>query len=127
MQSQATDCLNLGNLPTKAQPCHKFEEVHLHLVSVPKLCAHGCKIHFGPTAVHVTKNEKLILTGTKDPTCNLYMVPLHDSMKGRPRRPNIVPNVTAANAYDLTRTTQQLAFLHASAGYHTRTTFLCAI
>ena len=36
--------------------------------------------------------------------------------------------VTAANAYDLTLTTQQLvAFLHARAGYPTRTTFLCAI
>ena len=55
------------------------------------------------------------------------MVPLHDTMKGRPRRPNIVPPPTAANAYDLTRPTQQLAFLHASAGYPTCTTFFYAI
>ena len=82
MQSKATDCVDLGNLPITAQTCHKFEEVHLPLLSIPKLCAHGCKVHFGQAAVHVTKNGKLILAGTKDPTRNLYMVLLYDTMKG---------------------------------------------
>ena len=57
MQSKATDCLALHNLPLTAQTCHKFdEEVHLPLVSVPKLCAHGCKVQFGPATVDVTNN-----------------------------------------------------------------------
>ena len=127
MQSKATDCLDPGNLPIPARTCHKFKEVHLPLVSVPKLCAHGCKVHFGPTAIHITKNEQVLLSGTKDPTHNLCMVPLHDTMTGWPRCPHIVPPATAANAYNLTRTTQQLAFLYASTGYPTRTTFLRAI
>ena len=127
MQSKATDCLNLGNLPCEARTCHKFEEVHLPLVSVPKLCAHGCKVQFGPKAMYVTKNGQVILSGTKDPACNLYRIWLHDTITGWPCCPNIVPPAIAANAYDLTRTTQQLAFLHASAGYLTRTTFLYVI
>ena len=127
MQSKAIDCLDLCNLPITAQTCHKFEEVHLPLASVPKLCAHGCKVHFVPTTVHVTKNGQTILTGTKDPSRNLYMVLLHDTVKERPHQTRIAPSATAANAYELTQTAQQLAFLHASAGYPTRTTFLCAI
>ena len=127
MQSKATDCLDLGNLPRKARTCHKFEEVHLPLVSVPKLCAHGCTVHFGPLAVHVTKNGQVILLGTKYPARNLNMVLLHDTMKNQPHCPHIVLHATAANVYDLTRTMQQLAFLHASTGYPTRTTFFHAI
>ena len=103
MQATETDCLNLRDLPREARPCHKFDEVHLPFVSVPKLCAHGCIVHFGPTTAHVTKNGQVILSGTKDPACNLYMVPLHDTMKSHPHRPSIVPQATAANAYDLTR------------------------
>ena len=127
MQSKATDCLALCNLPPTARTCHKFYEAHLPLLSVPKLCVYGCKVQFGPTTVNVTNNEQFVLTGTKDPTRNLYTVPLHDTVKEHPRRPHIEPTVTAANAYDITRTAQQLAFLHASAGYPTRTTFCCAI
>ena len=39
----------------------------------------------------------------------------------------MVSQAAAGNAYDLTRTMQQLTFLHASAGYPTQTTFLRAI
>ena len=88
---------------------------------VPKLCAHGRTIHFGLAAVHVTKDGQVILSGTKDPTRILCMVPLYDTMKDQPHRPHIVLPTTASNAYDLTKTTQQVVFLHASTGYPTRT------
>ena len=103
MQAKATYCLNLSNLPREACACHNFDEVHLPFVSVPKLCAHDCTVHFGPAAVHVTKNGQVILSGTKDPARNLYMVPLHDTMKSQLRHPNMVPQAAAANAYDLTK------------------------
>ena len=67
MQATATDCLNLRNLPREARTCHKFDKFHLPLVSVPKLCAHCCTVHFGPATVNVTKNGQVILTGTKTP------------------------------------------------------------
>ena len=85
MQSKATDCLALCNLPPTARTCHKFYEAHLPLLSVPKLCVYGCKVQFGPTTVNVTNNEQFVLTGTKDPTRNLYTVPLHDTVKEHPR------------------------------------------
>ena len=37
MQAKATDCLNLRNLPHEARTCHKFDEVHLPFVSVPRM------------------------------------------------------------------------------------------
>ena len=127
MQSKVTDCLAIHNLPSTARTCHKFDEVHLPLVSVPKLCAHGCKVHFGPTTVHMTKNVQTVLLGKKDTTRNLYMVLLHDTVKECPRWHHTEPTMTAANAYDITRTAQPLAFLHASAVYPTRTFFLHVI
>ena len=95
---------------------------------MPKLCANGCTVHFGPTTVNVSKDGKVILTGTKDSTRNLYMVPLHDDTVPTPQKwPPSVPSATAGNAYELTSAMQQLAFIHASAGYPTRSTFLRAI
>ena len=44
MQSKATDCLALSNLPSTAQTCYKVDEVDLPLVSITKLCAHVCKV-----------------------------------------------------------------------------------
>ena len=128
MKATATDSLTLSQLPTKARTCHKFDEIHLPLVSVPKLCANGCTVHFGDTTVNVTKDGQVILTGTKDPTRNLYMVPLRDGIgPPTPRFPLTGPSTTATNAYTIPSTVQQLAFLHACAGYPTRTTFLRAI
>eukprot|EP00536_Pseudo-nitzschia_multiseries_P016932 jgi/Psemu1/48510/gm1.48510_g len=46
MLSTATDLLDLPRLPLEAQGCHKFDEVELPLVSVPKLCRTGCHVEF---------------------------------------------------------------------------------
>ena len=73
MQATATDCLDLSNLPREARTCHKFNKVHLPLVSVPKLCAHGCTVHFGPATMHVTKNEQVIKTPPVNSTWSLCM------------------------------------------------------
>ena len=63
----------------------------------------------------------------------LHVVPLHDSATPMPpAAPSLAtspysPTGIAANAYNITWTTHQLAFLHASTGYTTRSTFLRAI
>ena len=67
IQSKATDCLDLGNLPREASTSHKFEDVHLPFISVPKLCAHSCTFHFGPAAVDITKMDKLFCPEQKTP------------------------------------------------------------
>ena len=124
--SNTTDCLAVCSLPTIARMCHKFDEVHLHLVSVPNNAPTNV-VHFVPSTVTVTKNGQTLLKGTKDPTRNLYMIPLHVTLDERPGLSNIEPTVIAANAYDITQRTQQLAFLHASVGYPTHSTFFSAV
>eukprot|EP00536_Pseudo-nitzschia_multiseries_P014179 jgi/Psemu1/37769/gm1.37769_g len=74
MQSTATDLLDLPRLPLEARGCHKFNEMELPLVSVPKLCSNRCQVQFSRDSVAVigpTKN--VILKGQRDPLRNLYM------------------------------------------------------
>lgn len=125
MQSKATNSLVLSNLPSSARTYHKFDEVHLPLVSVPKLCTHGCTVNFGHTTVTVTKDGEHLLTGTKDLQLSLYIVPLHNN--NCPLLPPVHAlkcTATAATVFDIDRTAQQIAFLHASAGYPIRHIFL---
>eukprot|EP00536_Pseudo-nitzschia_multiseries_P006868 jgi/Psemu1/16321/gm1.16321_g len=82
MLSTATDLLDLPRLPLEARGCHKFDEVELPLVSVPKLCSTGCHVEFSKDDVTVIgPTQHVILTGQRDPLRNLYMVPLHQSDK----------------------------------------------
>eukprot|EP00536_Pseudo-nitzschia_multiseries_P018879 jgi/Psemu1/57773/gm1.57773_g len=53
MLSTATDLLDLPRLPLEARGCHKFDEVELPLVSVPKLCITGCHVEFSKDDVTV--------------------------------------------------------------------------
>eukprot|EP00536_Pseudo-nitzschia_multiseries_P003803 jgi/Psemu1/8562/gm1.8562_g len=70
--------LDLHQLPAKARGCHKFKEVDLPLVSVPKLCNHGYQVTFTRDNVEVLGPAKnTVLEGVRDPLRNLYMVPLH--------------------------------------------------
>ena len=129
IQSKATDCLVLNSLPDNARACHKFDEVHLPLISVPTICAHGCKVNFGPTTVTVTQDGQQLLTGTRDPKHNLHMVLLHDSAHPLLTSVHSHSNymATATTAYEITRTAQQIVFLHANVRYPTGRTFLQTI
>eukprot|EP00536_Pseudo-nitzschia_multiseries_P015490 jgi/Psemu1/42781/gm1.42781_g len=78
MLSTATYLLDLPRLPLEARRCHKFDEVELPLVLVPKLCSNGCHVEFSNDDVAViSPTQQIILTGQRDPLRNLYMVPLH--------------------------------------------------
>eukprot|EP00532_Pseudo-nitzschia_australis_P007412 CAMPEP_0168164686 /NCGR_PEP_ID=MMETSP0139_2-20121125/1074_1 /TAXON_ID=44445 /ORGANISM="Pseudo-nitzschia australis, Strain 10249 10 AB" /LENGTH=122 /DNA_ID=CAMNT_0008081729 /DNA_START=152 /DNA_END=517 /DNA_ORIENTATION=- len=78
MQATATDVLAIPQLPTAARSCHKFKDMHIPLISVPKLCQAGCKVNFSKDKVDVTSSsgEHLHLTGLRDITRNLYTVPI---------------------------------------------------
>eukprot|EP00536_Pseudo-nitzschia_multiseries_P017617 jgi/Psemu1/51768/gm1.51768_g len=102
MRSTATDLLDLPRLPLKARGCHKFNEVELPLVSVPKLCSTGCHVEFSKDNVTVIgPTQQVILTGQRDPLRNLYMVPLHqpDPPKGTAKSPRVTdpPRKTNTN------------------------------
>ena len=65
MQATATDILSLPQLPIAARGCHKFNEISLPLISVPKLCQAGCQVNFGTNKVDITtSNETHLMTGT---------------------------------------------------------------
>ena len=67
IQSKVTYCLALSKLPSKARMCHKFVEVNLPLVLVPKLCTHGCIVNFGHNMITGTKDGEHQLINTRDP------------------------------------------------------------
>ena len=46
MQAIATDVLALPQLPPQARTCHKFNDIRIPPISVPKLCEAGCTVDF---------------------------------------------------------------------------------
>jgi len=101
IQATATNKLALPQLPLAARGCHKFKEISLPLISVPKLCQAGCHVNFSTDKVDVTtKHGKHKMTGVMDPTRNLYLFPIPTRDQG-PKRPNTIH--TVANAYTICR------------------------
>ena len=42
MQLVGKDVLNIEGLPERARECHIFQDIDKALISIPKLCTHGC-------------------------------------------------------------------------------------
>ena len=125
MQATATDELSIPQLPLAARGCHKFKEISLPLISLPKLCQAGCRVNFSTNKVDVTTNcGKHLLTGVMDPTRNLYLfpIPTRDQV---PKQSNTIH--TAANAYTIQPMGTLLHYHHATAGFPQLTTFKDAI
>uniref|UniRef100_A0A7S4ELS1 Uncharacterized protein n=1 Tax=Pseudo-nitzschia australis TaxID=44445 RepID=A0A7S4ELS1_9STRA len=123
MQATATDVLSIPELPGAARGCHKFQEISLPLISVPKLYQAGYNVHFSKDKVNVTTSHgKHLLTGMMDKTRNLYLLPIPSQS---PLGPATVPTPphTAANAYTIRPTTTLLQYLHATAGFPPLSTF----
>eukprot|EP00536_Pseudo-nitzschia_multiseries_P003593 jgi/Psemu1/8153/gm1.8153_g len=128
---------------------HKFTEGDLPLVSVVKLCVHGCKVTFTNNIVKVHGPAKnTILEGVGDPLMNLYMVPLHSESTllappcAPPRVPPIIPTLCAptrapppihlmtprpAKYPRIQAVPKLINFYHAVAGYPTKATWISAI
>ena len=80
MRAVATDKLGLKVLPDRARACRKFSDITLPLVSVPQLCDSNMYVLFTKTSVTGTNaTGDTVLEGHRDPSRNLYMVPLEDS------------------------------------------------
>jgi len=116
MQATATGVVAIPQLPKTARGCHKFKDIHLPLISVPKLCQAGCNVNFSKSKVDVTSHSgEYLITGVMDPTRNLYVFPIPDHAS---ETQAIVPSMhTAANAYVIETTKAFLQYLHATAGF----------
>eukprot|EP00532_Pseudo-nitzschia_australis_P000442 CAMPEP_0168189478 /NCGR_PEP_ID=MMETSP0139_2-20121125/16376_1 /TAXON_ID=44445 /ORGANISM="Pseudo-nitzschia australis, Strain 10249 10 AB" /LENGTH=177 /DNA_ID=CAMNT_0008112333 /DNA_START=527 /DNA_END=1056 /DNA_ORIENTATION=- len=127
MQATARDILAIPELPESARGCHKFKDIHLPLISVPKLCRAGCKVQFSKTKVDVTSQSRQhLITGILDPMRNLYMFPIPDCTPVPAAMPGPQAH-TAHNAYAIKSTRTLLQYLHATANFSPLSTFKDAI
>jgi len=133
MHAVATDKLDLEAIPDRAHDCHKFTNIPLPLVSVPQLCDSNMEVLFTKTSVTITNaTGDTVLEGHRDPSRNLYMVPLEDSLPppgvvSPMINDPIVPCHTAANAYEIQAVQVIIAYLHAAAGFPAKETWLRAV
>ena len=89
MQATATDTLDLPQLPVTVWGCHKFKDISLPLISVPKLCRARCKVNFHQNTVTTTDNRGTEpITGERDPTRNLYMIKVPTQTPTEAHTPN---------------------------------------
>jgi hypothetical protein len=77
IQSSHTFNLLLIDLPPQARHAHILQGlVHNSLISVGQLCDNGCSVTFTQEQVTVSKNEKLVMYGSRDPKSRLWRVDL---------------------------------------------------
>ena len=69
MHATTTDTLDLPQLSVEARGCHKYKDINLPLISVPKLCQAGCKVNFhqGTVTIKDTSGTELH-TDERDPS-----------------------------------------------------------
>ena len=71
MWSTHQGIIHIPGLPESARQCHMFKELgKTSLLSMGILADHGCKIHLQKDHAVVTKDDYVILTGTRNSTTN---------------------------------------------------------
>jgi hypothetical protein len=94
MQSEATTDLVLPHLFQQAREAHIVPSLHSgSLYSVAKLCDDGCIATFTATECKITKNDQLVLRGTRSATDGLWMA---DNQELPIKTSNSVPAAPAA-------------------------------
>jgi hypothetical protein len=148
MQSTATDRLDLSNLPLK---CDKFRDISLPLIGVRPIIENGNTVLFDEKKAAIRDNHtgKTILEAHYDPFTRLYMMPLHDkdltantdralftSANKSTHPPDqllaLAQGIKLHRAYKLTTyeisvIPNLIKYLHATAGYPTKRTWVRAI
>lgn len=149
MQSIATDKFDLPSLPDEMRTCHKFPDSDIAepLFSTNKVTEAGGSVHLFPDNVYVCDAEgKTILRGVQVPHRRHAIVPLTKTV---PEANTTIPkdqqqhmdNITTVNGgqtksmalttmyqpYDPDTVQKLVQFLHATAGYPVKSTWLKAI
>jgi hypothetical protein len=69
IKSTHTGTLPISDLPSSACRAHVFPSLQSHsLLSIGQLCDHGCKAVFTNDCITVTRNDIVIITGTRYPS-----------------------------------------------------------
>ena len=126
MKSTHQTKLNIPSLPPSATWAHAFPTMNRGLVSIGQLCDSDCTAQFTKTAVTVTKNNKCILRGNRDPKSGLYTLPSLTPIAG-----DVIgignKNEAANSVYELTTKRAQIQFLHRVACNPVKTNWIQAI
>ena len=140
MQSQATDVLDIPQLPEKARHCYKFNDISVPLISVYRICkGTGLKVSFVEDSVTIEtiRDGRILLIGHRDPDSDLYFLPLHPENDPLPRVETVPSprvksqlkkeielkfHMIAAGAYEIKTASTLVKFLHAALGYPTKNT-----
>jgi hypothetical protein len=101
-------------MPKGANVAHIFPALkHSSLLSVGKLCDHGCDAHFDATTVTINHNEKTMLTGKRshDTIGKLCILDPY-TPKLKPDKEQVTGFINAALNQDTVA--NRIAFYHAS-------------
>jgi hypothetical protein len=120
IQSSHTCNLLLTDLSHQARQAHIFPGlVHNSLISVGQLCDNECSVTFTQDHVTVTRNEKDVMYGSRDPKSRLWRVDLKYKMK---------PKISQFNhAHDNNNQKDLLNYLHAGCFSPVKSTWIKAI
>jgi hypothetical protein len=116
--------LDLPTVPNAARTVHIFPDMQgsLPLLSIGKLCDHGCIAIYEKDTVNILKDKKIILQGKRDFSTGLWFIDLNK---------NNQPTHHFASASTIVHndinTAQRVAFFHAALGSPTPSTLTDAM
>ena len=71
-----TCTVTIPGVPHAACSGHVFPHLNTPLVSIAQLCDHDCVATLDKTSVVITRHNSTVLTGFRDPSTNLWRLPL---------------------------------------------------
>jgi hypothetical protein len=120
IQSSHTCNLLLTDLPPQARQAHTLPGlVQKLLISVGKLCNNGCSVTFTQDQVTVSKNEKCVMYGSRDPKSCLWRVDLKKIFETNP--------VQCNHTHDNSNQKDLINYLHAACFSPVKSTWISAI
>ena len=130
MQSVAKRKWNLAQeLSNKGSVAHEFKEMVNPLVSIPQLVDDGCEVTLTKTAIKVSKQNKPIIRGPRDPITRMWTIPFTVS-ESEPEQAlhtiELQPKL-ACNAYTQKSTADLVTYHHITLGSVAPPTLIKAI
>jgi hypothetical protein len=120
IQSSHTCNLLLTDLPPQARQTHILPGlVHNSLISVGQLWDNGCSVTFTQDQVTVSRNEKRVMYGSRDPKSRLWRVNLKQKFETK--------HVQFNHAHDNNNQKDLINYLHAACFSPVKSTWITAI
>jgi hypothetical protein len=120
IQSSRKCNLLLTDLPPQARQAHILPGlVHNSLISVGQLCDNRCSVTFTQEHVTVSKNEKCVMYGSRDPKSRLWRVDLKKRFETN--------HVQCNNAHDNSNQKDSINYLHAACFSPVKSTWITVI